>query len=96
MPEVSERARPNLLLCALLMPLETGGGFPVEEELDAEEEEALALITAACLEKKKRDQVGWRQVFFLQTDLQDVAAPTRTWTEICHRAYSRGLKGVGA
>lgn len=55
MPEVSERARPNLLLCALLMPLETGGGFPVEEELDAEEEEALALITAACLEKKKWD-----------------------------------------
>lgn len=55
MPEESERARPNLLLCALLMPLETGGGFPVEEELDAEEEEeALALITAACLEKKKR------------------------------------------
>lgn len=64
MPEVSERARPNLLLCALLMPLETGGGFPVEEELEAEEEDALALIAAACLEKKKRDQMGWRRVFF--------------------------------
>lgn len=95
MAEVSERARPNLLLCALLMPLETGGGFPVEEELDAEEEEALALIAAACLEKKKWDQMEWRHVF-LQKNLQDVAAPTRTWTEICHRAYSRGLKGVGA
>lgn len=52
MSDVSERARSNLLLCALLMPLEMGGGFPLEDELDAEEEEALALIAAASLRRR--------------------------------------------
>lgn len=46
-------ASPDLLLCALLMPLETGRGSPEEEQLEAEEEEALALITAACLRRRE-------------------------------------------
>lgn len=37
----------------------------MEEELDAEEEEeALALITAACLGKKIKDQTEWRRGFY--------------------------------
>lgn len=90
MSDVSERARSNLLLCALLMPLEMGGGFPVEDELDAEEEEALALIMAACLRRRTEIRSHGSDAS------EDVAAPTRIWTEICHQAYSRGLKGVGA
>lgn len=47
-----QRNPSDLLLCALLMPLETGRGFPEDDELDAEEEEVLALITAACLRRR--------------------------------------------
>lgn len=49
MADLAERTRSNLLLCALVTPLETGREFPEEDELDAEEEDALDLIMAACL-----------------------------------------------
>lgn len=76
------------------MPLETGRGFPEEDELDAEEEEALALITAACL--RGRNEIRSNGSIRFPSFLQDVAAPTQIWTEASHQAYSHGLKGVGA